>query len=319
MNPFLPEAIDEETRRFTAQLEALLATAPPTHTVPPEQTRQAREEGRGVFGPIQLVDGAEWRSIAGPGGELPIRVMAPPGVVRGVYLHLHGGGWVLGRPHHSDVRNWAIANAAGLAVVSVDYRLAPEHPYPAGPDDCEAAALWLARNAQAEFGASRLLIGGESAGGHLAAVTLQRMRDRHGFGSWVAANFPYGVFDLTAPPSVRNWGERNLVLSTPTMLWFYDCFVGGRDRCDPDVSPLYGRLAGMPPALFSVGTMDPLLDDSLFMHARWQAAGNEAELAIYPGAVHGFINYSYSLAARANGRIEAFLKAKLDEAVSRGG
>jgi len=316
MNPFLPEAISEETHRFNAQLEALLATAPATYEVPPEETRLAREEGRGVFGPLQIDPQAEWRSIPGPGGELPIRVMLPAGEVRGVYLHFHGGGWVLGRPHHADVRSRAIAESAGVAVVSVDYRLAPEHPYPAGPDDCEASALWLAKEARREFGTSHLLIGGESAGAHLVAVTLQRMRDRHGYTDWVAANLPFGVFDLTPPPSVRQWGTRNLVLSTPTMEWFYNHFIGDRNRQDPDISPLYGRLNGMPPALFSVGTMDPLIDDSLFMHARWVAAGNEAELAVYPGAVHGFINYAYDLARQANDRIQGFLAEKLDAAVA---
>ncbi len=123
MNPFLPEAIDEETHRFNAQVEALLATAPPTYMVPPEETRLAREEGRGVFGPIQLDPNAEWRSIAGPGSNLPIRVMLPPGEVRGVYLHFHGGGWVLGRPHHADVRLRAISDRASVAVVRLELQV----------------------------------------------------------------------------------------------------------------------------------------------------------------------------------------------------
>jgi acetyl esterase len=311
-NPFAPEAIDPETREFNEELEATYANLPPTHTVPPQVTRDARESGAGIFGPVVTVDEAEDRTIPAAHGEVPVRVLVPPGDVRGVYLHIHGGGWVLGRAHHADVRNWHIARHLGVAVVSVDYRLAPEHPYPAGPDDCEGAALWLANNARAEFGADRLLIGGESAGGHLAATTLLRMRDKHGYADWVAANLVYGVYDLTPPPSARNWGERNLVLSTPTMMWFYDCFVGDRDRQDPEISPLYADLRGMPPALFTVGTMDPLLDDTLFMHARWIAAGNKAELAVYPGGVHGFNGFPMKLGQKANKCIDAFMKAQLD-------
>jgi acetyl esterase/lipase len=235
----------------------------------------------------------------------------PHGAVRGVYLDVHGGGWVLGRAHHGDVRNRQIADNAGVAVVSVDYRLAPEHPYPAGPDDCEDAAAWLARNAQSEFGTQRLLIGGGSAGAHLAAVTLLRLRDRHGFTGFLGANLVFGVFDVAQTPSSCTWGERYLVLSSPMMKWFGDCFAGGRDLRDPDISPLYADLRGMPPALFTVGTMDPLLDDSLFMHARWVAAGNQGELAVYPGGVHGFTGMPTELGKRANRHADEWLKARL--------
>jgi acetyl esterase/lipase len=98
-----------------------------------------------------------------------------------VYLHIHGGGFMLGRAYQYDEMMAAIAGACQVATVSVDYRLAPEDPYPAGPDDCETAAVWLAENAASEFGTDRLIIGGESAGANLSAVTLLRMRDRHGF------------------------------------------------------------------------------------------------------------------------------------------
>jgi acetyl esterase len=311
-NPFAPDAIDAETREFNEKLEAMLADVPPTHTIPPEVTRKAREEGGGNFGPVVTVDEAEYRDIPGPDGtKLPIRVMVPPGTVRGVYFHIHGGGWVLGRAHHSDVRNWAIAQHAGMAVVSVDYRLSPECPYPGPADDCEEAALWVLKNAKAEFGADAITIGGESAGAHLAALTLLRLRDKHNYTGWKAANMTFGVFDLTPPPAVRQWGDRQLILSRPTMEWFYECFAGDRNRQAPEISPLYAKLHDMPPALFTVGTMDPLLDDTLFMHARWVAAGNEAELAVYPGGVHGFTGFPLTLGQKANERIQEYLKEKL--------
>ena len=280
---FAPESIDAETAEFNRKLEAAIAAAPPMTAFPPAAIRKARVEGRSIFGPVQTVAGARERGIPGPAGELRLRVLVPE-VVRGVYLHLHGGGWTLGAANQSDLRNQAIARHCGLATVSVEYRLAPEHPYPAGPDDCEAAALWLARNAAAEFGTTRLWIGGESAGAHLAALTLLRLRDRHGSRRSPARTWSTACYDLSMTPSQRRWGERNLVLSTPIIQWFGDFFVPDpARRRDPDVSPLYADLAGLPPALFSVGTLDPLLDDSLFLHARWLAAGGRAELAVWPG------------------------------------
>jgi acetyl esterase/lipase len=231
-----------------------------------------------------------------------------PQQVDGVYYHIHGGGWVLGSADAQDPRLEAIANACNLAVVSVEYRLAPEDPYPAGPDDCEAAALWVARNARAEFGTDRLLIGGESAGAHLAVVTLLRLRDKHGARPFGGANLSYGVYDLDGTPSVHGWGERYLILSRPIMQWFGDQYAPADIRKQPDVSPLYADLRGMPHARFAVGTMDPLLDDTLFMHARWLAAGNDASLEVYSGGTHGFPGNPTALGARARACEEDYLR-----------
>jgi acetyl esterase/lipase len=179
-------------------------------------------------------------------------------------------------------------------VVSVGYRLAPENPYPAGADDCEAAALWVLQHRdELAPGGGPLAIGGDSAGGNLTAVTLLRLRDRHGItGVFSAAVLTYGAFDLSMTPSQRLWGDRNLVLSTPIIEWFADLYVPGttsEERRDPDISPLYADLSGMPPAVFTVGTQDPLLDDTLFMEARWRAAGQETELHIWPEAPHALV------------------------------
>jgi acetyl esterase/lipase len=304
---FRPEAVSAETREFNARLEDMLREQVPNYRREPRDIRADREAGKGLFGPVQRSPFAQERTIAGPGGPLALRVFVPE-KSKGVYLHIHGGGWVLGRAHHADIRNEAIMRNCGLAVVSVDYRLAPEDPYPAGADDCEAAALWLIANARAEFGTEGLLIGGESAGGNLAAVTLLRMRDRHSYTGFRAANLVYGAFDLTLPPSQARWGDRELVLSTPTMQWFYDLYVEPGRRRDADVSPLFADLSGMPPALFTVGTMDPLLDDSLFMASRWVASGSPAELCVYPGGVHGFNSFPTDTGKAASARIDAFLE-----------
>jgi acetyl esterase/lipase len=259
-----------------------------------------------VWGPVVTVEEARSRTIPGPAGAIGVRVIAPE-EPRGVYLHFHGGGWTLGAAHHQDVPNRRIAQATGLAVVSVDYRLAPEDPYPAGPDDCEAAALWLVEHAEREFGTRRLVIGGESAGAHLSVVTLLRLRDRHGLAPFAAANLLFGAYDLALTPSARRWGERNLILSTPIVEWCVNHFAPEPLRRHPDVSPLYADLAGLPPALLSVGTEDPLLDDSLFLHARWLAAGNEARLSVWPGAFHGFNAFPIPIAERSNAEIVEFL------------
>ena len=310
---FRPEAVSEETTQFNAELARRLAAVPAMSTLPPKLVRQQRREGKGLFGPIEYVEGIETRMVPGPENEVPLRIFPPEGAATGGYLYLHGGGWVLGGADQQDAMLATCVRRTGIAVVSVEYRLAPEHPYPAGPDDCEAAAIWLVANAQAEFGSERLVIGGASAGGHLSAVTLLRMRDRHGYTGFCGANLTYGIYDLTETPS---WGQapQEYMVPLPTMRWFCDHFVAAERRRDADVSPLQANLRGMPPALFTVGTLDPLLDDTLFMSQRWLAAGNEGELALYPGGVHGFNSLrELATAGKANRRIDTFLA----EAVAR--
>ena len=121
----------------------------------------------------------------------------------------------------------------------------------------------------------------------------------------------YGGFDLSMSPSQRLWGDRNLVLSGPIIAWFGDQFLPGLDReqrRDPDISPLFADLAAMPPAIFTVGTADPLLDDTLFMEARWRAAGHATELRIWPEAPHGFVSLPMT-----RGRRGARRRARLPE------
>ena len=278
-----PEMI-EESRRVNADMEALLATQPP-HPSDARQVRRFARSGLGWGGPLVHSERATTRTIEGPGGPIELRVVAPENPA-GVFLHLHGGGWALGGPDEQDALLDALCDVANVAVVSVGYRLAPEHPFPAGPDDCECAAQWLVEHAQAEFGTSRLLIGGESAGAHLAALTLLRMRDRHAaVGAFVGANLVFGVHDVAMTPSARSWGTRNLVINTPTMAWFADMFTPGMtddERRSPEISPLYADLRGMPPALFTVGTLDPLLDDTLFMAARSEGGPQRRHTARLP-------------------------------------
>jgi acetyl esterase len=306
---FRADAIAEDTARLNDMLVGQMTGLPEWWNVGAETAREERRQGRGPFPPATLSPRARTMVITGrEGNEIPLRIIAPD-QSRGVYLHIHGGGWVLGSASLQDPMLEHIADNTGLAVVSVEYRLAPEHPYPAGPDDCESAAVWLVNNAKTQFGSDILIIGGESAGGHLSAVTVLRMRDRYGYAGFRGANFVYGAFDLSMTPSQLAFGNRRLVLRTIDMQQFYNAFLPTiSDRRVPDISPLYADLRGLCPALFSVGTLDGLLDDTLFMHARYIAAGNEAELAIYPGGAHGFTLFPNRLSDEAAARSEAFLR-----------
>jgi acetyl esterase/lipase len=297
-----------QTRAFNDELAKLLRSLPQLHEVDdPAATRAARARGEGAFpAPVRLPEGQD-RTVPGRAGDIPVRVFTPP-AVRGVYLHIHGGGWTLGSADAQDDLLWRLARAAEVAVVSVDYRLAPEHPYPAGPDDCEDAARWLIANAAGEFGTDRLAIGGESAGAHLSVVTLLRLGDQAA--AFRGAQLTFGAYDLSMTPSQRLWGDRMLVLSTPVMQWFSEQFLPGttlEERRLPDISPLYANLAGMPPARFVVGTQDPLLDDTLFMADRWRAAGNEASLEIIAEAAHGFLQFPLEVSERELTRQEQFV------------
>jgi acetyl esterase/lipase len=306
---FRPDAVAPETRALNETMIKLLTPQPNWWIVGAEASRAARRRGDGPFPAPVFSSRARTRTIPGKdGNDIPLRIIAPDHP-RGVYLHIHGGGWVLGGADMQDPMLERIADNTGLAVVSVEYRLAPEHIYPAGPDDCESAALWLARNAKAEFGSDALTIGGESAGGHLSAATLLRMRDRHGYTGFRGANLVYGVYDMSMTPSQRSFGDERLVLRTTDIVQFANAFLPAvPDRRDPEISPLYAKLHNMPPALFSVGTADALLDDTLFMYSRWIAAGNNAELEIYPGGAHGFTLFPNALTDRASVAMDAFLR-----------
>lgn len=297
------EALRDETLAGNEMVAALLAPHPKFHEQTPEEARA------GIPGVPEapILDHGITRTIPGPGGDIPLRIFVPENP-RGVYLHLHGGGWVIGSAMTADPKLDTIANESNSVVISVEYRLAPEHPCPAGPDDCLAAAAWVLENAEAEWGVTDIVIGGESAGGHLVALTALRVRDKlDAIDRVVGLNFIYGVFDLSMTPSQKAGTER-LLVPTDTMSWFYGHYLqNGEDRQDPEVSPLYADLAGLPPALLSVGTADPLLDDSLFMAARLRAAGNEATLDVYPEAIHGFTVLPGPAGELANTRANHFI------------
>ncbi|MFJ1561848.1 alpha/beta hydrolase [Streptomyces mirabilis] len=297
-----------ETLAFNEHFEAAAASRPARGQAPSPAMLALLRRNRlgGDTPPVRLPHGRE-RVVE---GGVKVRVFVPDHA-DGVYLHIHGGGWAFGSADGQDERLWRLAEQARLAVVSVEYRLAPEHPFPAGPDDCEAAARWLVKHAAAEFGTERLLIGGESAGAHLSVVTLLRLRDRHGItGAFRAAHLLFGPYDLSMTPSQRSFGPRQLLSNTDAIRGSYELFtpgMGQEQRRAPEVSPLFANLTGLPPARIVVGTEDPLLDDSLFLAQRWQTAGAPVQLGVVAGAMHGFTLFPLTITERELRRERDFL------------
>jgi len=245
-------------------------------------------------------------TIKGPGGDLQLRIFKPD-TIRAVVLEIHGGGWSLGTAESSDPMNDVMARTCKVAVVSVDYRLSPESPFPACIEDCKAAAKWLINNSKKEFATDKLFISGGSAGGHLTAVTALYIRDSlHAIDKIKGVNLIYGCFDLGRTPSCRKATDSTIILTKKYMDETYELVFHGwtiQQLQQPQYSPLYADLKNLPPALFTVGTADPLLDDTYFMEARWRSAGNKTFLAVYPECPHGFNFFPTQLSALANRRM----------------
>jgi acetyl esterase/lipase len=273
-----------EARAFIGEIEALAATMPSPHTLPVEEQRAGMAAGAEPASPRAVVD-----EIAG----VPVRILEPD-TVDGTFLHIHGGGWTMGSNAFHDQRLWRFATDAGVRVVSVEYRLAPEHRFPACADDCLAVASAVAGD--------RVVIGGESAGAHLSALVLAELRS-----GFCGANLVYGCYDLGMSPSQRAWGDRSVILSTPIIRWHLDQLLPGLDveaRRDPSISPLFADLTGLPPALLTVGTEDPLIDDSVALAGRWPGA----RLDVYEGGFHAFDLFPLRLAEIAVRRQIAFVR-----------
>jgi acetyl esterase/lipase len=239
-------------------------------------------------------------------GDVSIRIF-PASDPCGLVVHLHGGGWAFGSIHEQDDQLAGVAAATGATVVSVEYPLAPEHRLPHALD-VASHALEALITRQTDVPVALL---GESAGAHVALQSLLRLPSDYR-GRVQAICLTYGIYDLSMTPSQRNWGSQFLGLSTDWLNWFYALTLPGlarTERSDPKYSPLFADLAGLPPALISVGERDPLLDDSLFLFQRWRAAGGAARLRVYPEAPHGFNHHPTAMARRCDADVAAFLQA----------
>lgn len=255
-----------------------------------------------------------WRTALMDGASVPVRILRGRGPVRGVVLDIHGGGWVIGNAQMDDALNAAMIAACGVVVVSVDYRLFGATPLQGLMDDCLAAARWLLGGGLPEYAELPVFVMGESAGGHLAAATLQRLQAWPALLARIAgAVLYYGVYDLAGTPGVRAAGPETLVLHGPDMTSALALLTPGLDetaRRAAPLSPLYGDLAGMPPALLFAGTLDPLRDDTLLMAQRWRQVA-DVESHLIPEAPHGFIRFPTRMAQIVQARTHAWLRQRL--------
>jgi acetyl esterase len=233
------------------------------------------------------------RVIPGAGNDIAVRVYTPQEAIGGaapLLLWLHGGGWVIGDLDTADATARALANRSGAVVVSVGYRLAPEHTAPAALDDALAALTWAVENGELlGVDATHVAVGGDSAGGNLAAVLCQRVRDE--FGPDIDFQLlVYPVVDCTlSHPSIEENAE-GYFLTKDAMLWFCGHYLGAVDPKDPSVSPLHAdSLAGLPPALVITAEFDPLRDEGEAYATALRDAGVSVEAIRYEGQIHGFV------------------------------
>lgn len=270
------------------------ANRPPTWTLTPAEARLNYLALRPLAGEPEALADVRDQKIPGPAGEIPVRIYTPQ--VEGekvlpVLVFFHGGGMVIGDLDSHDPVCRSLANAAECIIVAVDYRLGPEHKFPAGVEDAFAATQWVGEHA-AELNAdpSRIAVGGDSAGGYLAAVVAQLARDKGG-PKLVFQLLVYPGVDVTRQrfPSYTENGE-GYFLVDKTIVWFQDHYAGANfNEKDPLVSPLWAEdLEGLPPALVITAEFDPLRDEGKAYADRLKEAGVPVTYTNYDGMIHAF-------------------------------
>jgi acetyl esterase len=302
------------------QIAAMFANVqiPPSRALPLEALRQmVRDAAKQTPPPAVALKSVEDRTIPGPAGEIPVRIYTPEGT--GPFptaVFLHSGGFLLGDLDSEDAIARLVAHGAGAVVVSVDYRLAPEHLFPAANEDAFAAVKWTAEHA-AELGAdpNRLALVGASAGGNLAAAVALRARDEGGPKLAGFVNF-YGSCNYPSEPtaSSREFAD-GIVLKADDIDYFYDTFLGdpAKHQDDPQASPMRAKdHSGLPPAYIGTAECDPSRDDAEAFAEKLKAAGVEVTAKRYPGMIHGFLNWATFLPGAQAGidDISAWLKAR---------
>jgi len=287
---------------------------PPAHEVPVDQARAGHEaETAHLSGPGEEVAEVRDLEIPSAAGAIPARLYRPEGEdPLPLVVYLHGGGWMLGSIESFDTVLRALANAAGVAVLSVGYRLAPEAPFPAGLDDSICALRWAAAEART-LGADpeRLAIAGDSAGGNLATVVARRLRDDVPLRAQVLI---YPVTDAGCnTASYREFGERH-GLTAASMQRFWNLYLDGAEGLQPDASPLRSDdLAGLPPAFVLTAGFDVLRDEAEAYVEALREAGVEVRHSRYAGAIHGFWRWLAvtKLARAAVDEVAGELRARL--------
>ena len=290
--------LDPQARAYLDQIAAM--NMPDVPALTPREARMQMELGAMMLGKAPAIGRVEDRIIPGPSGPIRARMTVPVGVSEGplpALVFFHGGGFVVGSLSSHDHLCRSIAAASGVAVISVDYRLAPEHPFPAAVEDAEAATSHIAANPH-EFGIdpTRLAVGGDSAGGNLAAVVALHL---HARGNTSLAMqlliYPATDCDLNTASYLEN--AEGYLLTRAAMSWYLDQYVPDlSQRLDPSVSPLRAvDLSGLPPALVITAGHDPLRDEGEAYARRLIDAGVTVKLSRYDGMIHGFLRRYSSL------------------------
>ena len=295
------------------------AGRPPYETVTPAEARELYLKGRVVTNPEPPeLESVQPLAIPSPAGPIAARIYTPMRLRKAndlapCLVFFHGGGWVIGDLDSHDVVCRKLADEAELMVVSVDYRLAPEHKFPAAVDDAIASTKWIAENSRRlGIDASRLMVGGDSAGGNLAAVVAISARD--GNGPAIAGQvliYPAIDFALTHPS--HSEPETSILLTHSVIRWFRDHYLNGAaDVHDWRASPARAKtLIGLPPAYVLTAGADPLRDEGDEYAKRLKEAGVPVTYRTFPGQFHGFFTMGKLLqqANVAAGEIAAWLKA----------
>jgi acetyl esterase len=269
-------------------LDAMAAEGgPPLYELSVEDARAITVGIRELIGAGPDVATVRDVSLPGRGGQIGARVYEPVADPPATVVYYHGGGWVIGSVDDWDAVCRALAAASGARVVSVEYRLAPEHRFPAAADDAYDALVWVAGNLAA---GTPLVVAGDSAGGNLAAVTALRARDEHG--PELALQilvYPVADHDFTTA-SYEQYADAGLILNRQEMVWFWDHYVPDpAERSHPYASPLRAEdLSGLPPAHVVIAEYDPLRDEGLAYAARLEAAGVPVTVKRYDDQIHAF-------------------------------
>lgn len=283
--------LDPQLQAFLDQTQAMHLPAFETLTV--EQAREAAATMGNLNGAPEAVGSVDNLAAPGPEGEIPLRLYTPErdGPLP-VLMYFHGGGWVLGDLESHDGVCRALTNAANCLVVSVDYRLAPEHKFPAAAEDAYAATQWVAEHA-ARLGGDpdRVAVAGDSAGGNLAAAVALMARARGG-PALVYQLLIYPVTDSSLDTTSCRENAQGYFLTLDSMRWFWNHYLrGDADRENPYAAPLRANdLRGLPPALVITAEFDPLRDEGEAYAARLRTAGVSTDLKRYDGMIHGFFS-----------------------------